>query len=309
MSRPRPSRLSLLTATLIAAAPAAVRAEPFRILSWNVESNRPSAPRVSDADVIGRQLTELLEAPATRAQIVALTEVDPKTVPEYRGAVAKGLGGEVDFVTSASGGFKDSDSLLLVVDAGRFAIEEVFELHKYKGRATNFVVMDPASPECGTIRARSPLVARLRDTGADTTFWLVVCHLARGEADLRVEQAKALTAWAADHAAEPVVAAGDFNFDYVFATGTGNPAYDAMMEGDVWRWLKPDPQVDSNWTHDPEHPGQDKYPGSILDFVFVANVAKDWQAESDVVVREGDFPDSDETSDHRPIITTLAPAP
>ncbi len=52
--------------------------------------------------------------------------------------------------------------------------------------------------------------------------------------------------------------------------------------------------------------GQDKYPDSILDFVFVASAAKDWQAESYVVVREGDFPDSDQTSDHRPIIMTLA---
>lgn len=296
-------------AALLAAAATVVHAEPFRILSWNVESNRPAAPPVSDPDVIGRQLVALLEAPATRAQIVALSEVDPKTVPKYRAAVAEGLGTDVDFVTSASGGFKDSDSLLLVVDATRFSIEEVFELHRYGGKATNFVVLDEASPECGTIRARSPLVARLHDKAGGTSLWLVVTHLARGEADLRVEQAKALTAWAADHAAEAVVAAGDFNFDYVFATGTGNAAYDAMIAGGVWRWLKPDPLVDSNWTHDPEHPGQDKYPGSILDFVFVANAAQAWHAESDVVVREGDFPDDEQTSDHRPIITTLDPAP
>ena len=307
---PRPPYLrSPLVALLVAVAGSALPAEEFRILSWNVESNRPGAAAVSDPDVIARQLRELLEAPATRAQIVALTEVDPKTVPAYRAAVAAGLGAEVDFVTSASGGFKDSDSLLLVVDAGRFAIDEVFELHKYAGRATNFVVMDPASPECGTIRARSPLVARVRDTGGSGSFWLVVTHLARGEAELRVEQARALTRWAADHADEPVIAAGDFNFDYTFATRAGNAAYDAMLEGGVWRWLVPDPLVDSNWTHDPEHPGADKYPGSILDFVFVANGAKAWRAESDVVVREGDFPDSDETSDHRPIITTLEPTP
>lgn len=298
-----------LAAALVLAGAVPVRAEPFRILSWNVESNRPAAPPVSDPVEIARQLVTLLEAPATRAQIVALSEVDPKTVPDYRAAVAKGLGTDVDFVTSASGGFKDSDSLLLVVDATRFAIEEVFELHRYGGRATNFVVTDPASPEYGTIRARSPLVARLRDKTNDGAFRLIVTHLARGEADLRVEQAKALAQWAADHAAEPAVAAGDFNFDYVFATGTGNAAYDAMVDGGTWRWLKPDPPVDSNWTHDPEHPGQDKYPGSILDFVFVANAAKDWRAESDVVVRDGDFPDDDKTSDHRPLITTFDPGP
>jgi hypothetical protein len=40
---------------------------------------------------------------------------------------------------------------------------------------------------------------------------------------------------------------------------------------------------------------------SILDFIFVAGPAQQWQAKSWVVVRPGDFPDSDETSDHRPV--------
>jgi hypothetical protein len=39
----------------------------------------------------------------------------------------------------------------------------------------------------------------------------------------------------------------------------------------------------------------------ILDFIFVARPAQQWQAKSWVVVRPGDFPDSDETSDHRPV--------
>jgi hypothetical protein len=41
--------------------------------------------------------------------------------------------------------------------------------------------------------------------------------------------------------------------------------------------------------------------------VFVANGAKSWKGEADVIVREGDFPDSDKTSDHRPIIATFEP--
>ena len=71
--------------------------------------------------------------------------------------------------------------------------------------------------------------------------------------------------------------------------------------------LKPDPLVDSNWADDRDRPGQDRYPGSILDFVFVANEAKKWKGESDVIVRPGDFPDTDKTSDHRPIIATFEP--
>ena len=44
-----------------------------------------------------------------------------------------------------------------------------------------------------------------------------------------------------------------------------------------------------------------KRTGSMLDFIFVAGPAQQWQAKSWVVVRPGDFPDSDETSDHRPV--------
>jgi len=191
-------------------------------------------------------------------------------MPIYKQAVAEGLHTEVDFVTSASGGFKDADSLLLVVDAKRFAIEDVFEMRRYAGISANFNVMDSNSPEYGAVRPRSPLVAKLRDKATSSPFWLIVNHLARGEADLRVEQAKALKEWAEDHAGEPIIAAGDFNFDYDFKTQKGNAAYDAMMEGGVWQWLKPDPLIDSNWADDRNNPGHDRYPDSILDLVFVA---------------------------------------
>jgi endonuclease/exonuclease/phosphatase family metal-dependent hydrolase len=282
--------------------------DEFRVLAWNVESNRPNQPPVSDAAVIAGQLSDLMRDPATRAQIVALSEVEPKTVPLYQQAVAEGLGAEVDFVTSASGGFRDCDSLMLVVDTGRFRIEDVMELHRYGGIKTNFSVTDPKSYDYGAVRARSPLIARIHDLSTGRDFWFIVNHLARGEEDLRTDQGRALRQWAADRT-EPVIAAGDFNFDYTFSTGRGNAAFDAMLAGGVWEWLEPDPLIDSNWSEDPKADvkGADSYPGSILDFVFVANGAKAWKGASDVVVRPGDFPDSDATSDHRPIIATFDP--
>jgi endonuclease/exonuclease/phosphatase family metal-dependent hydrolase len=304
----RPLRISAsVLFVLIGCSMASAHAEQFKILAWNVESNRPGASQVSDPVVISEQLVGLLENPTSRAQIVALSEVEPKTVPVYKQAVAEGLNTEVDFVTSASGGFRDADTLMLVVDTKRFAIQDVFELHRYAGISANFNVLDTKAADYGAVRARSPLVAQLRDKTNGTSFWLIVNHLARGEEDLRTEQAKALRKWAEDHSGEPVITAGDFNFDYVFETGKGNAAYDAMVEGGVWHWLKPDPAVDSNWAEDRDKPGEDRYPGSILDFVFVANDAKNWKGESDVIVREGDFPDTDKTSDHRPIIATFEP--
>ena len=163
----------------------------------------------------------------------------------------------------------------------------------------------PKATEPGALRARSPLAVKLGDSATSTSFWLIANRLARGEADLRAEQARVLRKWAAD-SREPVIAAGDFNFDFDFATQKGNAGYDATVDGNVWAWLKPDPLIDSNWADDRRITDRrvDRYPDSILDFVFVANGAKGWHGKSKVVVRPCDFPDSDKTIDHRPLITS-----
>ena len=298
----------LILLLAVACGPAASgRGEEFRLLTWNVESNRPGSRQDSDARVIASQLVAMLKQPATRAEIVALSEVAPQDVHAYRQAVSIGLGQDTDFATSASGGYRDADSLLVVVDAERFRIRDVTELHRYAGIVANFTVDDQNSSEHGTMRARSPLAVKLQDRKSEEMFWVVVVHLARGEEDLRVDQARMLRQWAADQEA-PLVAAGDFNFDWDFHTQRGNQGFDAMVEGEVWTWLVPEPLVDSNWAGLRDNPQQDRYPDSILDFVFVANGATAWQGESSVVVRPNDFPDDDCTSDHRPIIATLRPA-
>jgi hypothetical protein len=51
--------------------------------------------------------------------------------------------------------------------------------------------------------------------------------------------------------------------------------------------------------------GVDRYPDSMLDFSFVAGAAKNWKAECRAIVRDGDFPDDDKTSDHRPVELNL----
>lgn len=283
-------------------------AQEFRLLAWNVESNRPNSAPVSDATVVAKQLTELLSNVETKSQIVVLSEVEPKTFLAYRDAVSAGIKSEVDYVTSASGGFQDSDSLMLIVDKSRFAIDEAVELHRFAGIAANFNVTEPGG-ELGTLRARSPLAVRVQDKSTNNHFWVVANHLARGEANLRTDQARMLVRWAGA-LKEPAISAGDHNFDYDFKTAQGNPGYQAMLEGDVWQWLKPDPLVDSNWSDDRSVKDRrvDRYPDSILDFVWVANEAKSWRGDSDVIVRPGDFPDNESTSDHRPLIARFYPS-
>ena len=98
----------------------------------------------------------------------------------------------------------------------------------------------------------------------------------------------------------PIIAVGDFNFDYDFHTETGNKAFSVFLQDDVWKWLKPTRLIDTNWA-DRNEDGVDDYPGSILDFAFVAKSAKEWKTTSRVIVRDGDFPDDETTSDHRAV--------
>ncbi|MFN9880068.1 MAG: hypothetical protein ACK557_16475, partial [Planctomycetota bacterium] len=188
MSRPT-TLLFVFFAAWLGSVTALANADEFRLLAWNVESNRPGQPPVSNPLVIAEQLSELMRDPATRAEVVVLSEVDPVTVQRFQKAVAEGLGSEIDFVTSGSGGFQDTDSLMLIVDKQRFRIEEAVELHRYAGIAANFNNPETDSADFGALRARSPLAVRLVDLKSSDSFWVIANHLARGEAELRTDQA------------------------------------------------------------------------------------------------------------------------
>jgi hypothetical protein len=66
----------------------------------------------------------------------------------------------------------------------------------------------------------------------------------------------------------------------------------------VW----PDLLVDTQWS---DRDGEDAYLDSCPDFTFVAGAAMQWNCQSRVVVREGDFPDDEATSDHRPVVLVV----
>ena len=104
-------------------------------------------------------------------------------------------------------------------------------------------------------------------------FIVVLNHLARGNAELRREQARALRLWVAAQNA-PVLAIGDYNFDYDFPTGKGNEAFEEFLSDDTWQWVEPAKLVDTNWS-DRDEDGVDDYPDSCLDFMFVSGKAKE----------------------------------
>jgi endonuclease/exonuclease/phosphatase family metal-dependent hydrolase len=236
------------------------------MFSWNVESEG------SDPKIIGEQLTEMNDY-----DVYALTEVLPGSFELYR----KSVGEKYRYAFSKSG---NNDRMMIVYDNERFELLREFNLDEINVQG----------------RYRAPLVAHLKERLAGTEFLVMVNHLARGKAEIRQEQAAKLVEWARDQTL-PVVALGDYNLDYVFEDENGNDAFKIMMRDNVWKWVKPIEWIDTNWYDDPREPdGLDDYPGSMLDFAFVAGPAKEWTVSCKIIVRDGDFPDDETTSDHRP---------
>ena len=238
----------------------------LNLLSWNVESEG------ADPTVIAQQLTSF-----SNYDVMGLTEVLPAASDSFR----KSAGENFQSITSRSG---RNDRMMLIYNP------EILELvRKFEIRKINF-----------QDRYRSPLVGHFRHLGSQQEFIVMVNHLARGKESIRQTQAKQLVEWARNETL-PIIALGDYNFDYVFDTEKGNEAFRLFQKDGIWKWVQPVQWVDTNWYDDPAAPdGEDDYPGSMLDFAFVANGAKDWQTRCEIIVRDGDFPDDEKTSDHRP---------
>ena len=247
-------------------------AQSLSVLTWNVESDG------ADPAVIAKQLQDL-----KGHQVYALTEVERGAFEEFRSA----LGSEFK---SIHGTHKENDHLQLVYDSSKLELSGWTEVEESNG--IRFNREDRA--------LRCPLLAKFKNKSNGETFQVVVNHLARGNAKFRQQQAAGLREWARGQTI-PTISIGDFNFDYEFKTRQGNRAFTEFMRDDVWQWVKPKEWIDTNW-YDRDRDGKDDYPGSMLDFAFVAGPAKGWKWECEVLVREGDFPDDEKTSDHRPVV-------
>lgn len=244
------------------------------ILAWNIEAGG------SDVSTIAAQLNELKPF-----DILALSEVPQGAVKDF------GSRWSADsFIAGEKGG---PARLLIAWDPEKFDKLDAKELKQY------------AEKEFAPGLQAAPLTVHLKHKSSGRDFIVVLNHFARGSAELRKSQAVLLSMWAREQAA-PVVAVGGYNFDYDFPTRRGNEAFDAFMQSGVWKWIEPKKLVDDNWA-DRNRDGKDDYPDSMLDFAFAAGAAKAWNITSEVIVREGDFPDTEKTSDHRPHKTVIEP--
>jgi len=298
-------------------------AEPLRILTWNVESDRPDNNFDADGNDSATISTELrqLQNEFGPYDLVGLQEVRAENAAAYEQALEENGRNYRRFVSESGG----SDRLVMLLDETRFRAEGDSRELESHGE-----VLLPGG------RSRRPLYIVLTDReNDDLRFVFMNNHLTRGNRTDRQRQALVLRMWA-ESQSMPIVAVGDYNFDFVFENLTGNVSMAIFLappagQPSVWKWVVPDGSVetvgsgadertvvaatfiDTNWADqfgtgdDVSDVRRDRYPGSSLDFIFVGQAARNWKVNSKVIVRGGDFPDGPNTSDHRPVEATLWP--
>lgn len=252
----------------------------LNVMSWNVESGG------TNADTMAARI-EAFDG----FDIWGLSEVRPSHRITLQAGAGRGEGAFFDGIMSETG---NDDRLLIIYDTRRFELlgsEQLDEMN------------DP------DLDHRSPLVGRFRDRDTNVEFLFMVNHLARGDAQLRRQQAEQLDAWAASQTL-PVIAVGDYNFDFEVTGGDTDHdlGFDEIIESGALEWVRPETLIRTQCSADEDEPSGCRF-NSVLDFVFAAGAAKDWNGVSEIVVRSGDFPDNHFTSDHRPVSATFEVTP
>jgi endonuclease/exonuclease/phosphatase family metal-dependent hydrolase len=143
-------------------------------------------------------------------------------------------------------------------------------------------------------------VAKLRLKPAGPEFLFMVNHLYRSNTDRRHEQAGLLNAWARSQTL-PVIAVGDYNFDWDVSNGdtVHDRGYDLLIADGVLTWIRPPQLIRTQCSFN-----------NVPDFVFVAGSARQWRASSEILATQESYCPSDQNrSDHRPVLAMFELAP
>ena len=277
----------LLFLALSTAAPA----RPLEAMFWNLESPghdvHAGDKKTADLDFLcGR-----IEADFGQADLVGFAEVEPDWGPALKAALEKASGADFELRLSETGGH---DRLALAWRTDRFSCAEVGLVQSIGG---------PFWLDHHSHHFRPSLFARLKgEQGQPLT--VVVNHFARSKPatgpQARRQQANLLRQWL-QQIQDPVISLGDFNFDYDIHDGDReNSGFTVLTRDDLFHWVRyPDPLVPTEGECKDGHP---YFPyQSILDFIFTANGARNWPAQSQVLTRPDDFCPESENSDHRPV--------
>ncbi len=134
-------------------------------------------------------------------------------------------------------------------------------------RADKFAVTGVTSPRLYRTGSgeRSPFVLRLRERAVGREFLLAVNSFYAGNREKRHRQASKFKKWAETQPL-PVIAAGDFQFEWNRETGRGDRGFRRLTRDHILDWLRPE-NIAEICT------GQ-----AIQDFVFLGGGAQNWFA-------------------------------
>jgi endonuclease/exonuclease/phosphatase family metal-dependent hydrolase len=242
------------------------------VVSFNVESGSDTDP----AEVA--KLIRRLDG----VDLWGLSEVqNDAAATVFLNAAKSGEGGTFRYFLSRSGG---ADRLQIIYRSDKLELLETRELLYLR---------------LGSQNVRGALVGKLKLLANGEELYFMVNHLWRGNEDGRHQQAELLNQWgrAAD---APVIAVGDYNFDWEVVGGDTDhdEGYDRMIAGDVFEWVRPTELIKTQCS-----PSFD----SVLDFVFAAGAAKAWSGTAEILEHDPSYCDSDSEggSDHRPVMATF----
>ena len=240
------------------------------VVGFNVESGD------ANPDFIAKNYIQPLKS----GEIWGFSEVQNATwLQTFEGAIEAGTRSDFQSIFGTTG---NADKLAIIYDGDRLEKINQFEL--------------PSINLGGNVRA--PLVAHFKLKSNEQEFLFMVNHLYRSRNDLRHEQARLLNRWAKKQTL-PIIAVGDYNFDWDVAKGDKkhDKGYDLLTENSVFTWVRPELIL-------PTHCSL-RY-NSVLDFVFVSGSAQTWEASSKILYPEASYcPDNQQKSDHRPILSVF----
>ncbi len=248
-------------------------AETLEVVGFNVESGGAAINILTD------QVAEIANDRAV--ELWGFSEVRSEWAAGLTNAAALGAGANFAHILGTTGG---ADRLLIVYNSDRLELVESSELHHINTLG----------------RVRAPLVAHLKDKVTGKEFLAVVNHLYRSNKSARHGQAKQLNDWA-EQQSLPVIALGDYNFDWAVVGGDSrhDGGFDNMTDGQVFVWVRPATLIR---THCSDRDG-------VLDFVFVAGDAQQWQSKSEILEMTAnycqDYRGNNQDSDHRPVFATF----
>lgn len=265
---------AVLFAFVLSVASFSASADMLTVMGLNVES---------DADTDWNTVAGLMRE-FDGVDVWGLSEVQNwQAAIVFHRAAKHGESDSFRYFVSRSGG---TDRLQIIYNSTKLRLLETRELHYIKvGR-----------------RIRAPLIGRFEYIRTGTTFIFMVNHLYRGsrqtEGD-RHRQATLLNEWARG-VTDPVIAVGNYNFDWDVDNGDTDhdQGYDNLTANGVFDWVRPTPLVSTQCNPNLS---------SVLDFVFVANDARNWTASSEILKREPKFCEGDATggTDQRPVRAVL----